>query len=301
MLKLLDRIACASQLGEGIQWHAPSQSLWWADIQGKMLWRWSEAQGTRVYPMPERLCAFAFTGEENQLIAAFESGFALHDLEDGEVDWIARPEQGETGRRFNDGRCDRQGRFWVGTMVEDEELAGADSASLYCLDLKGNVTPHFGGVAISNGACWSPDGGTFYFADSPKREIHAFDFDGAQGVLSNRRYFATTPEGAYPDGANVDAEGCIWNAWWGAGKVARYTPDGQIDLLLDVPASQPTCVAFGGANLDLLCVSSAHDGLDAQAREKDPHAGDIFIYQLDVPGLEEMRYEGVLQGHNNKG
>lgn len=296
MLKLLDHIPCANRLGEGIQWHAPSRSLWWTDIQNKALWRWSAGEGTRTYPMPERLAAFAFTARDGELVATFESGFALYNLNDGALNWIARPEEGRTGRRFNDGRCDRQGRFWVGTMVEDEALAGADSASLYCLGLDGKITPHFGGVAISNGACWSPDGRQFYFADSPKREIHVFDFEPETGVLSNRRLFARTPEGAYPDGANVDSEGFIWNAWWGAGKVARYNPSGKIDMLLDVPASQPTCVAFGGEDMDLLFVSSAYDGLSEDARQNDPLAGHVFIFQLDVPGLKEMGYEGQIQG-----
>ena len=127
-------------------------------------------------------------------------------------------------------------------------------------------------------------------ADSPLRIIYCYDFDPASGKISNRRVFARTPQGAHPDGATVDAQGYLWSAHWGAGTVVRYAPDGEVDRVLAVPASQPTCVAFGGTELDLLFVTSARDGLSAQALAAQSGAGDVFVYKMDVKGLPDRRY-----------
>jgi len=290
--RLVDIVPAGCLLGEGIQWNAADQALWWTDIEGRRLWRHPLGGASTQFEMPERLCAFAFTDMSGRLLAAFESGLAFLDLEAGQPQWIARVEKGGSGRRFNDGRADRQGRFWVGTMVEDANRAGADSAQLYCLDRAGSLSAHASGIAISNGLCWSPDGGTLYFADSPKREIHAWDFDPATGQLGARRLFARTPVGAFPDGANVDSEGGVWSAHWGAGQVVRYTPQGRVDEAIAVAAPQPTCIAFGGPDLKLLCVSTARMGLSALQLAAAPRSGDVFIYELDIAGLAENRYEG---------
>jgi sugar lactone lactonase YvrE len=146
------------------------------------------------------------------------------------------------------------------------------------------------GIEISNGICWSPDGTRFYFADSPLRAIYCYDFHLATGAIANRREFVRTPEGAHPDGATVDSEGCLWSAHWGAGRIVRYKPDGAIDAVLEVPASQPTCVAFGGPELDLLFVTSARDGLTEADLARQPSAGDVFVYKMGCAGLAENRF-----------
>jgi len=199
---------------------------------------------------------------------------------------VARPPHGPGKLRFNDGRVDRRGRFWAGSMVEG---AGEATGKLYCLS-KGTAEVHLTGISICNSVCFSPDGRHMYFADTPHRKILRFDTDAATGDLKNRMVLVETPPGAYPDGSNVDAEGHVWNAHWGAGRVVRYAPDGTISGGITVPASQPTCVAFGGDDLDLLLVTSARENLNELELAQQPHAGDLFIYRLGVKGIAESRY-----------
>jgi len=239
------------------------------------------------FTLPERLGSFVFVAGGDQIIAAFESGFALYHPESGRIDWLARPKHGGPDIRFNDGRVDRQGRFWAGTMVE---RGGVPGGKLYCLQADGGAEVHAAGIGISNSLCFSPDGRRLYFADTPARTIISFDLDPASGTISNRRVFAKTPEGAFPDGANVDAEGFVWSAHWGAGRVVRYTPSGEVSATIEVPASQPTCVTFGGEDLDLLYVTSAREGLHEAALQAQPNAGDVFVYKVAVPGLLDAPY-----------
>ncbi|GAK33169.1 L-arabinolactonase [alpha proteobacterium Q-1] len=301
------RIACGCTLGEGIQWHEPSQTLWWTDIEKARLWRakpdfpalernpGAVIEATAI-PLPERLCSFAFTKEPDVIAAAFASGLAFYHLEHRTIDWIARPELGKTGRRFNDGRADRAGRFWVGSMVEDEGIAGAASASLYCLDLDARLHLRQGGIAISNGLCFSPDGKKAYFADSPTRRIVVSDYDGKSGDRRAQRLFAQTPDGAFPDGAAIDAKGGLWSAFWGAGLVRHFAPDGRLMDDLSLPVPQPSCVCFAGPDLDYLCITTARAGLSAEALAMAPQSGDVFIYKIKQAGLPENRYEGLIPG-----
>ena len=140
------------------------------------------------------------------------------------------------------------------------------------------------GVQITNSLATSPDGGTLYFTDTPKRLIFAFDLEEESGSLSNRRVLVEVTEG-YPDGAVVDAQGCLWSARWGAGEVVRHAPDGAVMSRLKVPARQPTCPAFGGPDRKTLFVTSAREGLDAAALAKDPEAGNLYVFESDVAGL----------------
>jgi sugar lactone lactonase YvrE len=145
-----------------------------------------------------------------------------------------------------------------------------------------------GGVRIGNGLCVSPDGGTLYFADSPRQTIHAYDLDQASGALSGRRLFAAVSEG-YPDGAAVDCEGCIWSARWGGGQLVRHAPDGSVLETLALPVKHPTCVAFGGPDLRLMLITSAQHG----AGEDDPAAGSVLLFESEVAGLPGHRFDGA--------
>jgi sugar lactone lactonase YvrE len=284
----VDSIRVGNTLGEGVLWDGETQTLWWTDIHERKLFRHDyRARRMETIATQERLCSFGFVRDSGKLIAAFESGLALYDPASGAVEWLARPES-RTGIRFNDGRVDRQGRFWAGTMMEADVSQG--SANLYSFAGDGTLQTKETGITISNGICWSPDSTRFYFSDSPLRTIFVYDFDLPSGVISNKRVFARTPEGAYPDGANVDEEGFLWSAHWGAGQVVRYAPDGTVDRTIDVPASQPTCIAFGGPGLDLLFVTSARDGLKADALLRHPSAGDVFIYRVGIRGLPDPRF-----------
>jgi sugar lactone lactonase YvrE len=285
----IDIIRAGNRLGEGILWDARREILWWTDIQRQRLHRYDWQHGAmQILETPERVGSFGLILESERLITAFATGIALYDPYACSIAWLARPEALVPGTRFNDGRVDRRGRFWSGTMVEDARSTA--SGNLYCVDATGEARCHVSGVRISNGLCMNPDGTLLYFADSPTRTINVYELIEPEGRLGKPRTFATTPEGAVPDGAAVDADGCVWSAHWGGGCIVRYTPDGRIDRTLRVPASQPTCACFGGSDLDLLFVTSARDDLDAATLHEEPHAGDVFVYRPGVQGLPEPEY-----------
>lgn len=285
-------ISAGNILGEGIQWHCKS-GLWWTDIEASLiLHQPTDTDAVERIAAPERVGSFALVeGEADTLLCAFETGFGWFNLTTGKVQWIDRPEPRGSGRRFNDGRVDRQGRFWAGTMIEDETLAQPRSAALYRLDGSHARRCHEG-VTIANGIAWSPDGQTMYFADSPAWRILAFDCDPSSGEISSPRLFAETPPGAYPDGATVDADGCLWSAHWGASRVVRYRPDGTIDRTIELPVSQPSCVAFGGDALDQLFVTTARVGLMPEQLALEPLAGDVLVYRVGVTGLPQESVRG---------
>ena len=284
----IDILSVGNILGEGILWDSRREVLWWTDIQGRRLHRYEWTHGAmQIVDTPDRVGSFGLVEASENLITAFASGIALYDVQQRSVAWLTTETLGP-GIRFNDGRVDRRGRFWSGTMVEGERLAAG--GCLYSIDATGEARCHVRGVWISNGLCVSPDGTRLYFADSPMRTISVYDLIEPEGVLGTPRLFARTPKGAYPDGAAIDADGCMWSAQWGAGRIVRYTPDGRIDRTLEVPTSQPSCVCFGGPDLDVLCVTSAREGLDGSRLHAEPHAGDVFLYRAGVKGLPEPEY-----------
>jgi L-arabinonolactonase len=285
----IEIIAAGNTLGEGILWDSRREVLWWTDIQRRRLHRYFPGSGAlEVLDTPERVGSFGLVAESELLITAFESGVALYHPRDKSVKWLARPQAHIAGVRFNDGRVDRRGRFWCGTMVE---LAGSSArGNLYSVDRSGNARCQVSDVRISNSLCMSPDGKLLYFADSPTRTINVYELAEPEGVLSAPRVFARTPEGSVPDGATVDQDGCVWSAHWGGACVVRYTPEGHIDRTLEVPATQPSCVCFGGAELELLFVTTARENLDAAVLQREPHAGDVFVYRTGVKGLPEQEY-----------
>jgi L-arabinonolactonase len=282
-------LSVSNVLGEGVLWDSRRAILWWTDISGRRLHRYDWAHDTmQILDTPERLGSFGLVAASEKLIAAFASGIALYDVHQQAVAWLGLPEALDPGIRFNDGRVDRRGRFWSGTMVETEQLVA--SGCLYSIDATGEARCHLRGIRIANGLCFSPDGTRLYFTDSPTRTIRVYELIEPEGVLGTPRLFAQTPDGAFPDGAAIDVDGCMWSAHWGAGRIVRYTPDGLIDRTLEVPTCQPSCVCFGGPNLDVLCVTSAREGLDGSRLRAEAHAGDVFLYHVGVQGLREPEY-----------
>src|ERR1700693_387861 len=255
-----DILATRNIVGEGILWDSRRELLWWTGIRGRKRHRyhWAAAE-LEILETPERIGSFGLVAGSERLITAFASGIALYSVRDVEIEWLARPAAIVPGIRFNDGRVDRRGRFWSGTMVEDDCCPA--TGCLYSVDRAEGIRCHVRDIRISNGLCVSPDGKRLYFADSPTRTIYVFDLQEPIGDLGPPRVFAITPAGAVPDGAAVDVDGCVWSAHWGGGCVVRYTPYRRIHRTLPVPASQPTCVCFGGPDLDILCVSSVREGL----------------------------------------
>ena len=290
-LPLVASLPVANTLGEGILWKPGTSEVWWLDIQESLLYRHHFPDGeTEQIPLPERAGSFAFTDNDDLLVVAFASGMALFNLATKQVTWLAKPERDIQGNRFNDGRTDPCGNFWAGTMVEQEQLSG-QPGSLYRLDSGYNCRAMLGDIAISNGLCWSPDGRTLYHSDSPLRQIHQYDFNRDSGDISNRRLFAETPQGSHPDGAITDNEGYLYSAQWGAGSITRFHPDGSMDGFIPIPVSQPTCLCFGGENMDLIFVSSARDELTAEQLKQQPQAGNVLVYQSDFKGRTEPLFK----------
>jgi len=280
-------------LGEGVTWCTRSQSLYWTDIHASVLWNFRPADGsTRRWPMPERVACFALCEEDGWLLLGLASGLAFFHLDSGKLIRIADVEAG-LPTRLNDGACDRQGRFVFGTLHEPvggEARRAAGAFYRLHADLRLEQLP-LGHVAISNSLAFSPDGATLYYCDSWKRIIHRCRY-GDQ-VTESRVHvdLSRQPQGD-PDGSAVDSEGGLWNAEWSSGRVVRYTPDGKEDLVITVPASQPTRVAFGGERLNMLYITSARDELSAEALAKEPHAGGLFAIEVPFTGMPEPRFAG---------
>ena len=285
---LIESLKVKNTLGEGIIWDAASACVWWTDIDGSKLYRYqSEDKQLDHWTTPERLGSFALVSDSEFLICGFASGFAYFNPHSGELQWLEKIEQNNPGTRLNDGRADRQGRFWAGSMVESGDRG---AGALYCLDQQLQVASKVSGLTISNGLCWSPDSTVMYHTDTPSRRIHAYDFDAATGAIANQRCLVRTEKGCFPDGSSVDAEGYIWNAQWGASQVVRYSPEGEVDFVLPLPVSQPSCVAFGGPKLDRLFVTSATQGFDEQTLSAEPEAGNVLVFQTNISGIADARF-----------
>jgi sugar lactone lactonase YvrE len=284
-------------VGESPVWDAARQCLWWVDIPGRQLWCWNSQTGqSRQWTTPEQTGCIALADGSDALphgqwIAAMETGVArLTPQADGSVasEWIARVTHPQDGMRFNDGRCDRQGRLRAGTMVADMSLA-ATSGSLYALDASGALRGLEAGYITPNGMAFSPDGRTMYLSDShPKRQtVWAFDYDTDTGTPHSRRVFIDfKPLPGRPDGAAVDDGGCYWICGNDAGLVHRFTPRGKLDRSLPVPVKKPAMCTFGGADRDTLFVTSIRPGGDLSDQ---PLAGGVFALRPGVRGLDEPR------------
>lgn len=282
-------------LGEGATWCARSGRFYWTDIEGARLWRYDPRDGRSTsWTMPERLATFALCGDEHVLLLGLASRLAFFDLNTGELQSIVDVEPG-LNTRVNDGRCDRQGRFVFGT--KDEASPVQPIGGFYRLghDLSLERLP-LPAPAISNSIAFSPDGATMYYCDSPTREIRACDY-GADGRVSNDRVFTRlTDATGEPDGSTIDRDGGLWNAQWGGARVVRYDATGHETERVIVPTTQPSCVAFGGAQLGTLYTTSARVGLDAAALAGDPFAGGVFIATPARRGLPEPVFLGRPRG-----
>lgn len=287
-------------VGESPVWSARHQALYWVDIPARRLWCWQAASGqARFWEAKEQIACIALqAGSESnphgRWIAGMEGGVALlTPADDGSlgVEPLVGVDHPHPGMRFNDGRCDRQGRFWAGTMVADMSLAAAQG-TVYRLDGGPSreslqATPVIPGFITPNGMAFSPDGRTMYLSDSHPlvQTVWAFDYDPDTGTPSNRRVFIDfKPLPGRPDGAAVDADGCYWICGNDAGLVHRFTPSGKLDRSLAVPVKKPAMCAFGGPGLDTLFVTSIRPGGDVSDQ---PLAGGLFALRPGVRGLDE--------------
>lgn len=280
-------LAVGNSLGEGILWDSRRSRLWWTDIDARRLYCHHDGGRIEVVALPDRAASLALVQHSAQLLVAFAGSIDLFDPADGQRNTLWNLPQTPGGVRCNDGRVDRSGRFWCGSMVEDG--SGVAKACLYQAD-RGIVQTLRSGIHISNSLAFSLDGSAAYFADSARHTIwrHELREDGRE--LGRRTVFAQTSGQVFPDGATVDSEDCLWVAHWGGAQVVRYTPAGRIDRVLAMPVTQPSCVCFGGAQRDLLFVTSARVGLSPRLRAQEPQAGDVFVYRVGVSGVDEPEY-----------
>lgn len=281
-------VDCANVHGEGAIWNPADQKVWWTDIIGKRLWSYDPESGrSQSVETPERVCCFA-PRRVGGLILALADGLAFsRDGTDFERFHDFEPHLANT--RLNDGRTDRTGRFIVGGM---DEVSGEAISSVLRVDADGTVTTIIRNVAISNSICFSPDGDTLYFTDTPTGRILAYPYDQANGAVGEPRTFTTVQGGAGPDGSCVDSEGGLWNAEWGGKRVVRYGANGEIDAIIELPVSNATCCAFGGEGLETLFITTSRLGLDDGQLAKEPAAGGLFAVKLGWRGIADSDFAG---------
>ena len=269
-------------LGEGITWWAAREALLWTDIQSSRLWFHSPEDGsTRSWALPDRLGSLALCAS-GRLLLGFAKSLAYADLDASpgdelEVRTVHAVEPDIATTRINDGRTDRAGNFVFGTMNEDEGKAPLGSFYQYTMRF-GLRRLSLGGVHIPNSICFSLDGRTMYYCDSTARRIMRCDYDARSASVSNVREFVTfDDQQGTPDGSIIDSDDQLWNAEWGAARVRRYTPAGDIDRSVALPAKNPTCVVFGGAAMDDLFITSSRQEMTPEELTHTPDAGSVYV------------------------
>jgi sugar lactone lactonase YvrE len=291
-------------LSESPFWHPQEQRLYWVDIPGRRIARVAvqglQAQGPVDYwPLTQEPGCIA-PAQGGGLVMALRDGIYRANVWGGDLQLLAAAPYDTAKWRFNDGKCDPQGRLWAGSMYEPRDQA---LGVLYMLDPKG-LHPMMGGVTTANGLAWSPDGRTAYWADTAAHQVRAFDFDPATGQLSAARVFhqmtpkpagwtwgSDTPYGGRPDGAAVDAEGCYWSAQYEGQRLLRLSPAGEVLAEVKTPVPCPTMPCFGGPDLTTLFITTSRQGRSPQELAQYPDAGCVFAMRVDVPGLPVNGFE----------
>jgi sugar lactone lactonase YvrE len=281
-------------VGESPLWHAAESAWYWVDIPARRVWRLDGASGVTRHWVTSEMVACIAARKDSGLIAGMESGIFHLDLGDAPAAVerkLAAPEQGlGPGLRFNDGRCDRQGRFWAGTMFMDMSAA-RDDGKLFRYDAQGLSAPVVTGLVTQNGLAFSPDGRTMYLSDShpSRRMVWAYDYDVDAGLPYNRRVFVDmNGQSGRPDGAAMDADGCYWICGNDGGYIDRYTPDGKLDRRAEVPMLKPAMCSFGGKDLDTLIVTSIVSGKPEDAE----WGGSVILLRPGVRGVAETPFGG---------
>jgi sugar lactone lactonase YvrE len=286
-------VPAQAEVGERPFWDAAADALMWVDILAGHLHRYRPGSGDSVFHTAGVAVGAAAPRAGRGYVLAAADGFRLVGADGQPAGGPWRPAGMLADVRFNDGACDPAGRFWAGTVAGDRR---AGAAALYRLDPSGQISVVLDGVTESNGLGWSPDGGTFYYIDSgaARPRIRAFPCDMAAGTLGEARDLVQpSPSQGIPDGLVVDADGCLWVAFWGGGAVRRYAPDGSLLAELPVPVSQPSCPAFGGPGLEDLYVTTAWENMTTAERAAEPLAGHLLHTQVDgVRGLAVGQFGG---------
>jgi len=276
------------RLGECALWCERTATFWWTDIEGSKICRLDADGQQREWTLPERVGSFAFCeGSTGKLLLGLASGIAVFDTEHESLSLVNPVEADQPATRINDGRCDRQGRFVFGMFNSAEQAIGG----FYRVhpDLRVERLP-LPAAAVGNSICFSPDGATLYYTDSPTRTIWSLDYHADGGIGSPREFVRLGPDEGYADGSCIDADGGLWNAQWEGRCVVRYDATGAETARIRLPVSRPTCPAFGGPALDRLYVTTARGGLSEDRLRDEPEAGGVFALEPGWRGLPESRF-----------
>ena len=279
-----------AHLAEGPLWVPEEKRLYWVDILAPSVHRFDPATGDNREVVMQGLVSALLPRQGNGFIALAQNGVSAFDFETGAMSPLVNPEADIPDNRFNDGRCDRRGRLWAGTMPLD---ATKPAGSLYVVNPDLTWRRVDTGFSVANGLDWSPDDRTFYFVDSAPGRIYAYDFDIDAGTISNRRLFAEVPAASgRPDGLTVDSEGFVWCAIWDGWCIRRYAPDGSVDREIRVPVPRPTSVTFGGPDLKTLFITTARVRLPSRVLAEAPFSGGLFTIDVPVAGLPATNFLG---------
>ena len=287
------RVAIASRnlIGESPLWRPAEAALYWVDVEGQSIHRWHETDGDlRKWEVGEPVGCIGLR-QSGGLVGACRTGFFLLDVECGTVMPLSDPEQDLMENRFNDGKVDRQGRFWAGTrnFVDTTQASGC----LYRLDADHSVHRMESGLRCPNGMAWSPDNRRMYLCDTWARRIYVYDFSAGSGDIANRRLFVELPEAqGFPDGLTVDADGYVWNAHYNGWRITRYAPDGTVDRVIPMPVQNVTSLTFGGADSRTLYVTTSYLRLGVEERQRQATAGHVFAMSVQARGLPEPEFLG---------
>ncbi|KAF3999783.1 SMP-30/gluconolactonase/LRE family protein [Glaciimonas immobilis] len=281
-----------AKLGECPRWDEINQRLYWVDILAPALHCFSPSTGEhQTLSVAEHIGCFSLA-DDGGFVAGMRSGIWLLNALGEQVKKLADNPEDQAHSRFNDGRCDRQGRFWAGTL--DEPKAG-NNAHLYRLDARGLAAVD-AGLLTSNGLAFSPDQRWIYHSDTPAFVIYRHPYDADSGAVGTReewvRFKPTANDRGRPDGAAVDSEGYYWSTLYEGGRVVRISPDGEIVETYRLPVLCPTMCAFGGTDMRTLYVTSASQGRPATELTQYPQSGGVFAMRVEVAGLIEPRFRG---------
>ena len=274
-----------AQLGEGAIWNYETQELYSIDIEGMKVHIYNPKTKTnRTIDTPSRIGTIVPINSEKSIVALHD-GIYILNTKTSDYTLLSDAEADIPSNRFNDGKCDPSGRFWVGSMDLNTKPY---AANLYMIDAKGEATLKLDSISISNGIVWSADKKTMYYIDTPTQEIKAYDYDDATGEISNQTVAVTVADSlGSPDGMTIDKEGMLWVGMWNGSSVIRFNPNtGEVISKIKVPAANVTSCAFGGKNLDTLFITTAALYMSEENQKKYPHAGGLF---KAVPGVRGVK------------
>lgn len=308
-LEVICAVDIPCRLGESPVWSAQEQALYWVDIPEGRLHRWSHAGGEhrepheggahrgpheggvhRQWQLPAAIGSLALR-ERGGLLLALKTGLHTFDPDTGALERLCHPEADRPELRLNDGKVSPEGRFWVGSMDDGPERQPL--GSLWRLDTDHRCMRMVTGQRVPNGLAWSPDGRTMYRADTRALTVWRHDYDPASGAIGEAKVFVVMqPDWGRPDGAAVDMEGCYWNAGVGAGRLNRFSPEGELMGFVPLPVSHPTMPCFGGPDLRTLYVTSMRNGVAAELLAQHPLSGSVLALPAPVAGVPVAAYRG---------